>query len=102
MLRPYVGPGLFITGTGTDVGKTTVTAALAAAFHRMHLRVGICKPLASGCAKRAERGNELGRPLGDDDYVSADAALAASVFHYGTIPIPEVKRFLKEKKVSVR
>lgn len=32
----------------------------------------------------------------------ADAALAASVFHYGTIPIPEVKEFLKQKKVSVR
>ena len=32
----------------------------------------------------------------------ADAALAASVFHYGTIPIPKVKEFLKQKKVSVR
>ncbi|MDE1920458.1 MAG: imidazole glycerol phosphate synthase subunit HisF [Candidatus Omnitrophica bacterium] len=32
----------------------------------------------------------------------ADAALAASVFHYGEIPIPEVKKFLKEKKVNVR
>ncbi|MBF0489868.1 MAG: imidazole glycerol phosphate synthase subunit HisF [Candidatus Omnitrophica bacterium] len=32
----------------------------------------------------------------------ADAALAASVFHYGEIPIPEVKRYLKEKKVGVR
>jgi cyclase len=33
---------------------------------------------------------------------SADAALAASVFHYGEISIPEVKRFLKQKKVNVR
>ena len=32
----------------------------------------------------------------------ADAALAASVFHYGEIPIPEVKEFLKQKKVNVR
>lgn len=32
----------------------------------------------------------------------ADAALAASVFHYGEIPIPEVKRYLKEKGVNVR
>jgi cyclase len=32
----------------------------------------------------------------------ADAALAASVFHYGTIPVPEVKKFLKQMKVSVR
>ena len=33
---------------------------------------------------------------------SADAALAASVFHYGEISIPEVKSFLKQKKVNVR
>ena len=33
---------------------------------------------------------------------AADAALAASVFHYGEISIPEVKAFLKHKKVNVR
>ena len=33
---------------------------------------------------------------------SADAALAASVFHYGEIPIDQVKQFLKSKKVNVR
>ena len=33
---------------------------------------------------------------------SADAALAASVFHYGEISIPEVKTFLKQKKVNIR
>jgi len=32
----------------------------------------------------------------------ADAALAASVFHYGEISIPEVKTFLKQKKVNMR
>jgi cyclase len=32
----------------------------------------------------------------------ADAALAASVFHFGEIPIPELKRFLKDRNVPVR
>jgi cyclase len=32
----------------------------------------------------------------------ADAALAASVFHFGEIKIPELKNFLKSKNVSVR
>jgi len=32
----------------------------------------------------------------------ADAALAASVFHYGEIPIPELKRYLKEQLIEVR
>lgn len=32
----------------------------------------------------------------------ADAALAASVFHFGQIPVPTVKTYLKDKKVNVR
>lgn len=32
----------------------------------------------------------------------ADAALAASIFHYGTYPIPETKKFLAEHNVPVR
>lgn len=32
----------------------------------------------------------------------ADAALAASVFHYGTIKIPELKQFLKHHSIPVR
>ncbi len=32
----------------------------------------------------------------------ADAALAASVFHFGEIPIPKVKEFLKQQKVNIR
>ena len=32
----------------------------------------------------------------------ADAALAASVFHYAKFPIPVVKRFLKERGVPIR
>ena len=32
----------------------------------------------------------------------ADAALAASVFHFGEIPIPELKMYLKNKNIPVR
>jgi cyclase len=32
----------------------------------------------------------------------ADAALAAGVFHFGEIPIPELKNYLREHGVSVR
>lgn len=32
----------------------------------------------------------------------ADAALAASVFHFGTISIPDLKRYLLSKKINVR
>ena len=33
---------------------------------------------------------------------NADAALAASVFHFGEIPIPDLKHYLKENGISVR
>ena len=32
----------------------------------------------------------------------ADAALAASVFHFGEIPIPELKRYLCDEGINVR
>ena len=32
----------------------------------------------------------------------ADAALAASVFHYKEIAIPELKKFLKTKNIEIR
>jgi dethiobiotin synthetase len=44
-------PGLFITGTDTGVGKTHVTAGLAAALRAAGLDVGVMKPVASGCGR---------------------------------------------------
>ena len=32
----------------------------------------------------------------------ADAALAASVFHFGEIPVPELKQYLKNEGINVR
>jgi len=44
--------GLFITGTGTGVGKTYVAALVAKALHAAGKRVGVYKPVASGCELR--------------------------------------------------
>ncbi len=51
MARP-IPPGFFITGTDTGIGKTAVTAALAWAFRRRGLDVGVMKPVATGCERR--------------------------------------------------
>lgn len=40
---------LFITGTDTGVGKTYVTALIARMLVEQGLRVGVYKPVASGC-----------------------------------------------------
>jgi dethiobiotin synthetase len=40
---------IFLTGTDTGVGKTTVSCGLAAALVRTGLRVGVFKPAETGC-----------------------------------------------------
>lgn len=58
-------------------------------------RVGI-PVIASGGAGNAEHFEEIfleGK---------ADAALAASIFHFGEVPIPELKAYLKSKNIPIR
>lgn len=61
-----LGAGLFITGTDTDVGKTVVTAALAAALSAAGVRVRALKPVASGVPRGtlAADAVEIGRAAG--------------------------------------
>lgn len=41
--------GLFVTGTGTGVGKTYVAALIAHSLRESGAHVGVYKPVASGC-----------------------------------------------------
>ncbi len=76
VVKRYRGVGLFITGTSTDIGKTTITAALAAAFRQLGIVVGVCKPINTGCPVRPDRaaGN---RATGNDDLIASDATILA-------------------------
>jgi dethiobiotin synthetase len=49
MLHLIPIPGLFITATDTEVGKTVVAGAIANWFRKRRFRVGVCKPVATGC-----------------------------------------------------
>lgn len=65
------------------------------------LTEAVCKAvnipvIASGGAGRVEHFGDVLTKTG------ADAALAASVFHYGEIPIPKVKEYLKKHGVKTR
>lgn len=51
-------PGLFIAGTDTDVGKTRVAVAIIGALRRTGLKVGVCKPVASGCPRPDAPGSD--------------------------------------------
>ena len=47
-------PGLFVTGTDTGVGKTTIACVLAAALRTARIDVGVMKPVETGCRTRNE------------------------------------------------
>lgn len=61
-------PGLFVTGTDTEVGKTLVAAALVHAFRRTGITAAGMKPVAAGC-------REIDRQWRNED---VDALVAAS------------------------
>ena len=46
--------GLFITGTDTGVGKSLITGGIAAILREQGLKVGVFKPIASGCRHERE------------------------------------------------
>ncbi len=47
--------GVFVTGTDTGVGKTLITAGLAAALRARGIDVGVMKPIETGCSARRGR-----------------------------------------------
>lgn len=59
---------IFITGTGTGVGKTVVAAGIAAAMRVRDINVGVMKPLHTGC--RVDKG----RLVAEDSLFLARAA----------------------------
>ncbi len=46
--------GLFITATGTEIGKTVVAAGIAASLRYAGINVGVMKPISSGDTSDAE------------------------------------------------
>jgi dethiobiotin synthetase len=66
---PRTPPGLFITGTDTGVGKTYITAMIARELVKAGKRVGVYKPVASGCHADAS-----GRLISDDAVALWEAA----------------------------
>jgi dethiobiotin synthetase len=44
--------GIFIVGTDTEVGKTVVSAGLTLILKKRGIRVGVVKPIATGCELR--------------------------------------------------
>ncbi len=71
------GCALYVAGTDTGVGKTAVACALARAMRDRGLRVGVFKPVETGCADPGRPADalaliELGADCGSDHEVLID------------------------------
>lgn len=76
--------GLFITGTDTGVGKTLIAGGIAAVLRQQGLKVGVFKPIASGC-------RDEGMLISDDTEflaMCADADYSLSVISPVTYKTP--------------
>ena len=63
-----MGTGIFITGTDTGVGKTLVACGLAALLRKSGYKVGVMKPVETGCKEKE------GRLFPQDAYWIKDAS----------------------------
>jgi len=85
---------VFVSGTGTEVGKTYVTASLAAAMAKAGRRVGVYKPVASGCIA-ADSFREGDRQDLDQEFISTDAVtLWEAIGRRGSLDAVCPQRFL--------
>ena len=64
---PVPAPGLFVTGTDTNVGKTHVACDMARAMRARGEAVGVMKPLATGGAFPGEDARALREAAGSGD-----------------------------------
>ncbi len=79
--------GLFITGTDTGVGKTLIAGAIARILTDKGLKVGVFKPIATGC-----KNNWEGLISNDTEFLSycANSDLSLSTITPVGYPIPAV------------
>lgn len=82
-LTPPRLAGLFVTGTDTSVGKTLVATAIVRALVRRGIRVGVYKPVETGCRP----GTGGASVVGEDGRLLA-AAAASPVFKAPTAAPP--------------
>lgn len=95
-MSPGAARGLFVTGTGTEVGKTVVAAVLARAAVRAGERVGVFKPAVSGLDEGGEADHELLRRAAASD--QGDEEIAP--YRYGPPLSPHLAAELAGERIE--
>lgn len=74
---------IFVTGSGTDIGKTLVTAALARQAKALGHKVAVCKPVASGYSWEDAAASDAGVILAAmDEPITQEAIARISPWRY--------------------
>lgn len=97
---------LFVTGTDTEVGKTVVTASLAAALRASGRAVAAVKPLATGEPWPGTDASLLGEAAGHAPKVLAcfaepAAPTRAMALEGRTVPFSDVQAYLLDQEAAL-
>ena len=92
--------GIFVVGTDTGVGKTVVAAGLTLALRSRGVRVGVMKPIATGCLGHA------GRLVSTDAAYLMEAALMdtpalVSPVRYRNPVAPSIAALVEKVEVNI-
>ncbi len=94
-MRPLVS-GVFVTGTGTEVGKTVVAAVIARTAAARGQRVAVFKPAVSGLDEGGEPDHELLRRAAG----SAQSDDEIAPYRYGPPVSPHLGAELASERIS--
>lgn len=107
--------GVFVTGTGTEVGKTVVAAAIARTLRADGHRVAVFKPAVTGLDELPADGTESGdiddfqahRPGGEADHVLLRRAAGSGQgddeivpYRYGPAASPHLAAALADEEID--
>jgi dethiobiotin synthetase len=91
------GPlGIFVTGTGTEVGKTVIAAALARTLADEGLDVGVFKPAVTGLEDPGEPDHALLRRAAGSDQSDEEVA----PYRYGPPASPHLAAELASERID--
>ena len=93
-------PGLFVTGTGTEVGKTVVAAVIARTAAAAGRRVAVFKPAVSGLDDYAASGEEPDHELLRRAAGSAQADDEIAPYRYGPPVSPHLGAALAGEEID--
>jgi dethiobiotin synthetase len=91
-----VTAGTFVTGTGTEVGKTVVAAAIAHTFAREGKRVGVFKPAVTGLDEAGETDHELLRRAAGSEQSDEEVA----PYRYGPPSSPHLAAAMAGEEIE--